>query len=107
MKFWIANVINRLQTGRIVDMRDRGYFAAGNVDALPQITGLFQRLSLLLAKLRSFFVGHRGNDQHVRAIVLLLDREPLRCFFSHHDRGERPKAFAILDFQIHHRLHLG
>src|SRR5262245_22651006 len=47
----------------------------------------------------------RSDQEHVRTVVIEL--KPVGDMLTQNARRERAKTFAILDLQIHHRLHLG
>ena len=48
---------------------------------------------------------HGSDQEHVRALVIRLDVEPLEGPFPEHGRGKRPEALAELDLDVHGGLH--
>ena len=48
-------------------------------------------------------LGHIGYQHHVGTVLVQI--EPFSDLFSEDAGRERPKAFTILDLEVHDRLH--
>ena len=89
--------VDGLNPRRVVDMGD-------GRDARSRKVELVNPEQLLLVGLGAQLLAHLGDQRHVW--TLAIEVEVVGGALGQHRRGERPERLAILDLEVHHRLHL-
>lgn len=100
----VATLVDGLETGAHVHMSDGGEMGARDIDAATEV-GIFHGASLLWGELEVVFFTHVRDDEHVRAIRIML--EVGGDIFAQDDRGKGAKTLAEFDAEIHLCLHSG
>src|SRR5207253_2666743 len=96
----VARRIDRLDSRRIIHVRDCGNDRAGNLELLDALEA--RRLAV---DAETLLLLNRRDEQHVRALVGGAHSEEFARTLGKHRRRERPERFAKLDLQVHRRLH--
>ena len=96
-------VRNRLEPRRVVDVGDGGDRGPHLVDPRAQVgTAL-----VVVRVVDPQFGSHVGDEQHVRRLDAGLDVEVLARLVVEHLGRERSERLAVLDLEVHDRLHGG
>ena len=82
-----------------------GDLGADHVDPAPQVGVVLHDPQGVGVDGDPAMLEHRGDQEHVRALVVRLQVEPLGGPLPEHGRGERPEALAELDLEVHGGLH--
>ncbi len=92
--------MDRLNTGRVVDVGNGGQIRPLEVQLIAQIHRIVPRREGFAPLL-----GHGMHQQHVGRNAIVV--EVLSAVFGQNRRRKGPERFAVLDFQIQLLLHLG
>src|SRR5437016_3588409 len=95
---WICLAANSLDARGIIDMSD------GRDIRSPHIQLIYSPKCLFFGgHFAAMAFGNIGHQHHVGTVLVQL--EPLGDSLSEDAGRERPKALAILDLEVHDRLH--
>ena len=99
-------LVDRLNAGAVVHVRDGGHRAARDVDPPHQVGVTAHGLQLLGRERAAMLLQHRSNHEHVRRILMGSHLEPLVDVLAQHAGSKGPEALPELDLEVHDRLHL-
>src|SRR4029079_17955355 len=95
---WVCLMPHGLYSRGIVDVRDCRNRRTLDVEFINSPQGLFFR-----SHFSTLLLSNVGHQQHVGTVGIQV--EPLANSLSQDARRKWTKAFAVLDLQIHRRLH--